>query len=305
MLTNMLAFLRLRPDRDPDAAQRQGRFARWIGRRLAHLHYAVTVEPTWLEVNEIELPIRGLPASFSGLRVAHLTDFHGGHQISTDYLHEAVDLTHAQNPDLIALTGDFIHKGDVHIERTAAALSRLRAPLGVFAVLGNHDYSVRNPLGVRRYPDLHVKVADALSEHGIRVLRNESVPLRRADDTVQLVGIEDLWSGVCDPVTALGGVGADSPRLVLAHNPLTIEKVRNQRCDLMLSGHTHGGQVMLPGVGRLALSPRGRRFAAGLYRVGSSYLYVNKGVGFGLRIRYRVRPEVAVFTLIPEARDER
>jgi uncharacterized protein len=303
MLTNMFAFLNPRPDRDPEDANRRGRFARWIGRRLAHLHYAVTVEPTWLEVNEIELPIRGLPESFAGLRVAHLTDFHGGHQISTAYLDEAVDLTHAQNPDLIVLTGDFIHKGDVHIERTAAALSRLRAPLGVFAVLGNHDYSVRNPLGVRRYPDLHVKVADALTDGGIRVLRNESVPLRRGVDAIQLIGIEDLWSGVCDPMTALGGV-ADAPRLVLAHNPLTIEKVRSQRCDLMLSGHTHGGQVMLPGVGRLALSPRGRRFAAGLYQVGSSYLYVNKGVGFGLRIRYRVRPEVALFTLIPVTRDE-
>jgi hypothetical protein len=301
MLTNMLALFRLRPHPDPGHPGRRGRFARWIGRRLAHLHYAVTVEPTWLEVNEIELPIRDLPASFSGLRVAHLTDFHGGHQISTPYLDETVDLTHAQNPDLIVLTGDYIHKGDVHIERTAAALSRLRAPLGVFAVLGNHDYSVRNSLGVRRYPDLHVKVADALSERGIRVLRNESVALRRQGDAIQLVGIEDLWSGVCDPMAALGGVGADAPRLVLAHNPLTIEKIRSQRCDLMLCGHTHGGQVMLPGVGRLALSPRGRRFAAGLYQVGSSYLYVNKGVGFGLRIRYRVRPEVAVFTLIPEA----
>jgi hypothetical protein len=301
MISDMLAFLRLRAGADPN---RRGRFARWIGRRLAHLHYAVTVEPTWLEVNEIEVPIRELPAAFSGLRIAHLTDFHGGHQISTDYLDEAVELTNAQKPDLIALTGDYIHKGDIHIERTTDALARLRAPLGVLAVLGNHDYSVRNSLGMRRYPDLHVKVADALTERGIRILRNEAVPLRREGAGIDVVGIEDLWSGVCDPAAALAGLSAGTPRLVLAHNPLTIEKLRNDRCDLMLSGHTHGGQVMLPGVGRLALSPRGRRFAAGLYQVGDSTLYVNKGVGFGLRIRYRVRPEVAVFTLIPEANEE-
>src|SRR5262249_18610876 len=177
-----------------------------IGRRLAHLHYAVTVEPTWLEVNELEVPIRDLPESFNGLRVAHLTDFHGGRQISTAYLNETVDLTHAQKPDLIALTGDFIHKGDTHIERTAEALARLRAPLGVYAVLGNHDYSVRNSFGVRRYPDLHIKVAEALSQRGIYVLRNESLPLQRDGGTIRLVGIEDLWRGECDPVEGLDGI---------------------------------------------------------------------------------------------------
>jgi predicted MPP superfamily phosphohydrolase len=114
---------------------------------------------------------------------------------------------------------------------------------------------------------------------------------------VFLTGIEDLWSRVCDPDASFAGICTRTPRIVLAHNPLTVERIGEHRCDLMLSGHTHGGQVMLPGVGRLALGPRGRRFAAGLYQVGSSWLYVNKGIGFGLRIRYRVRPEVAVFTL--------
>ena len=84
---------------------------------------------------------------------------------------------------------------------------------------------------------------------------------------------------------------AISLRIVLAHNPLTVEKLGGQRCDLMLSGHTHGGQVMVPGLGRLALGPGGRRFSAGLYRVGHTWLYVNKGIGFGLPIRYRVRPK--------------
>jgi hypothetical protein len=97
-------------------------------------------------------------------------------------------------------------------------------------------------------------------------------------------------------------VPSDQPRILLAHNPLTVEKLGGQRCDLMLSGHTHGGQVMVPGLGRLALGPGGRRFSAGLYRVGHTWLYVNKGIGFGLPIRYRVRPEVAVFSLEAEHR---
>ena len=87
------------------------------------------------------------------------------------------------------------------------------------------------------------------------------------------------------------------PRIVLAHNPWTIEHLSDHRCDLMLSGHTHGGQVKLPCLGRVTLGPKGRRFAAGLYRVRDSWLYVNKGVGFGFRVRYGVRPEVAVLTL--------
>ena len=294
VLKKVLHFLRHEQGRP----RRRGNWARWVGRHLAHLHYAVNVEPTWLEVNELEIPVRGLPPAFTGLRIVQMSDFHGGRHVTSAYLAEAVALAHAQKPDLIVLTGDFVHKGDRHVARVAAALGELRAPLGAFAVLGNHDYSVRNVLGIRRYPELHRQVGDSLLRHGIQVLRNESAPLRRDGQTMYLTGIEDLWSRVCDPETSLAGIPDEAPRVVLAHNPLTIEKLGDLRCDLMLSGHTHGGQVKLPGIGRLALGPRGRRFAAGLYRVGESYLYVNKGIGFGLRIRYQVRPEVAVFTLV-------
>src|SRR4029077_16516548 len=106
-----------------------------------------------------------------------------------------------------------------------------------------------------------------------------------------LAGVEDLWSGVCDLERAFGGLAPPVPRVLLAHNPSTVEHLNGARCDLILSGHTHGGQVNLPGVGRLALGPRGRRFAAGLYHVDHTTLYVNKGIGFGFRIRYGVRPE--------------
>ena len=277
----------------------RGRWARWIGRNWARVSYGYRVEPTWLELNRCEIPISNLPSPFAGLKIVHLSDFHASRQVTPAYLGEAVHLAQAQSADVIVLTGDFIHKGFKHVTRVATTLGRLRAPYGVFAVLGNHDFSVRNALGFRRYRHLHRAVADALADRGIRVLRNETVRLTRDRTHLHLTGVEDLWSRVCDLDRAFAGLGDSLPRIVLAHNPRTVEHLNGHRCDLMLSGHTHGGQVHWPSLGHPVLGRRGRRFVAGLYRYRSSYLYVNKGVGFGFRFRFGVRPEIAVVTLRP------
>lgn len=273
------------------------RLAHWLGKNWARYHYATRVEPTWLELNQIDIAIRDLPSAFEGLRIAQMSDFHCGPQVTQCYLREAIELAHEAKPDLIVLTGDFIHKGFEHVHEAAQTLGALRAPLGVFAVLGNHDFSVRNVLGIRRHRDLHRAVTDALLGQGIRVLRNEAVPLSRESQQIFLAGVEDLWSRVCDPDRALSQLPIETPRIMLAHNPCTIEMLNGNRCDLMLSGHTHGGQINLPRLGRVTLGPKARRYAAGLYRQGECQLYVNKGIGFGFRVRYRVRPEVAILTL--------
>ncbi len=273
------------------------RLARLLGRGWARLTYARQVEPTWLEVNWHDIPIAGLAPAFEGLRVVQMSDFHCGRHVTPAYLQEAVDLAHHQRPDVTVLTGDFIHKGFKHIDAMARILGQLRSPLGVFAVLGNHDFSVRNALGFRRHRHLHSAVADALRSQGIHVLQNETYAFTHGADKLYLTGVEDLWSRVCDPERAFAGLSTLVPRIVLAHNPCTIERLNGARCDLMLSGHTHGGQINLPRLGRVTLGPNGRRFAAGLYRCGDSLLYVNKGVGFGFRVRYGARPEVAVFVL--------
>lgn len=292
-IRKLVNWLRPRPGKSPSRAS----IARWVGKHWAHVTYARHVEPTWLELNQHPIPVRDLPAPFRGLRIVQMSDFHGSRQVSSTFLNEATELAQAQQGDVIVLTGDFIHKGFQHIDRVASILGQLRAPLGVFAVLGNHDFSVRNALGVRRHQHLHRHVAEALSRQGIRVLQNETHPLIRDSQMLYLTGVEDLWSRVCDLDQAFAGLEAAVPRVVLAHNPWTIEHLRAHRCDLMLSGHTHGGQVKLPLLGHVILGPKGRRFAAGLYRVRESWLYVNKGVGFGFRVRYGVRPEVAVLTL--------
>jgi hypothetical protein len=281
----------------PDKRSPRAKIAHWVGKQWAHVTYARHVEPTWLELNRHPIPVRGLPAPFHGLRIVQMSDFHGGRQVSSSFLSEATLLAQAQQGDVVVLTGDFVHKGFKHIDRVAGILGQLRAPLGVFAVLGNHDFSVRNALGVRRHKHLHRHVAEALSRQGIRVLQNESHPLIRDNHVLYMTGVDDLWSRVCDIDQAFAGLAPTVPRVVLAHNPWTIEHLREHRCDLMLSGHTHGGQVKLPLLGHVTLGPKGRRFASGLYRVRDSWLYVNKGVGFGFRVRYGVRPEVAVLTL--------
>lgn len=275
------------------------RAARWLGRNWARVSYGYGVEPTWLEVNRHAVPVADLSTAFAGYRIAQLTDFHGSRHVTPAYLGEAIALAHAQSPDLIVLTGDFIHRGYKYVERVAATLGSLAAPDGVYAVLGNHDYSVRNALGFRRYRHLHRAVSDALTARGIRVLHNEAVRLTRGPDSLHLIGVADLWSRVCDVSQAFTGLCPTVPCVVLAHNPITVEHLGGRRCDLMLSGHTHGGQIHLPKLGRPTLSKRARRFAAGMYRHGGAHVYVNKGVGFGFRFRFNVRPEVAILTLVP------
>ncbi|OAI53519.1 hypothetical protein AYO44_15910 [Planctomycetaceae bacterium SCGC AG-212-F19] len=279
----------------------QRHWARWIGRNWARVSYGYRVEPTWLELNHLDVPVPDLPPSFAGFRIAQLTDFHCSRHVTPSYLAEAVELTRRQQPDVVVLTGDFVHKGYKYVDPVAEVLGQLEAPFGVYAVLGNHDYSVRNALGFRRYRHLHLAVIQALSERGIRVLRNQTVQLERGRAGLYLTGIDDLWSRDCDVARAFAGLKPGVPRVVLAHNPHTVDRLDGRRCDLMLSGHTHGGQVNWPGLGRpMMLTRRARQFAAGLYRYGATHLYVNKGVGFGIRFRFGVRPEVAIATLRPD-----
>lgn len=279
------------------------RMAHWLGRSWAHVSYGRHVEPTWLELNHCDIPVAELPEPFDGFRIVQLSDLHCSRHVNAAYLNEAVELARRQQPEIIVLTGDFVHKGFGHIDEVADVVGTLRATHGVFAVLGNHDYSVRNALGFRRYRHLHRAVSDALVARGIRVLHNESVCLERQSARLHLIGVEDLWSRACDLDQAYSGLSQAAPHIVLAHNPRTVEHLNGRRCDLMLSGHTHGGQIHVPALGRPTLSKKARRFAAGLYHYRDTYVYVNKGVGFGFRFRYGVRPEVTVLVLRPK-RDE-
>ena len=286
----------------PNGSRRAGvarRVARFVGRNWARLGYAYHVEPTWLAINQLTFPVRGLAPALSGVRVAHLSDFHCGPHIPDGYLESVVARTADQKPDLVALTGDFIDRGPEHAARAARLFRHLKAPLGVFAVLGNHDFSVHTPRGVCKHPGLDSVVTDALRAEGVTVLRNRSVVVTRGEARLVVAGVDDLWSGRTDPGAALGGACEHTPRLLLAHNPESAAHLDRDRADVILSGHTHGGQINWPGLGRLFLHKSARRWAAGAYTVPSGHLYVTTGVGFGWRFRFGVRPELALITLEP------
>jgi predicted MPP superfamily phosphohydrolase len=268
--------------------------ARWVSDRLAQLSYAVLVEPTWLEVNRLQIELPGVEL-VRPFRVVQISDLHYHGKTPQAYLKHIVQQVNSVEPDLVALTGDYIHGGGRYIRLAAEWLGQLRARHGVLAVLGNHDHAIRASWSPRLHRNLNERVSAALAAHGIRVLHNELVVIEHGGERFQVSGVDDLWSRQCRPAQALAALDEGCPHIMLAHHPLTIHQIEGRRCDLMLSGHTHGGQVHSERYGSVTLSKRMRHYAAGLYTFGPQRLYVNKGVGYGWRIRYNRRPEIAVF----------
>jgi hypothetical protein len=231
------------------------------------------------------------------VRVAILTDLHVGSPFNgLARLHEVVERTNAAGPDLICILGDLVIQGVIggHFvapEAIATELSRLRAPAGVVAVLGNHD----------GWFD-HDRVRNALVRNGIRVLEDTAARLDTSAGPLWIAGISDLWTGRHDIAAALAAVEDDDvPIVLLTHNPDVFPQVPG-RVALTLAGHTHGGQVRLPLVGRPIVPSRfGQRFAAGHVAEDGRQLFVATGVGTSiLPVRFRVPPAVTILTLIPE-----
>ncbi len=250
--------------------------------------YARYVEPQRLAVEQVELAIAGLPAPLLGLRVVQLSDLHLGPLVPPEHVRAAVDLALALRPDLFVLTGDFVTRGiPADLPTLGAELSRLAAPLGVLGCLGNHDH--------RTDP---AAVADAAERAGVRVLRNESAMVERDGARLFVAGVDDVYEQEDDLGRALAGVPPDGVALLLAHEPdFADEAAEDPRVKAQLSGHSHGGQVKLPGVRRI-LPPLGRKYPEGLYEVGGLRLYTTRGVGvISPGIRLNCPPEVTLLTL--------
>jgi len=266
-----------------------------------------------LRVEYLTIPIANLPANLSGTKIVQLTDFHyDGVRLSEWLLKEAIAAANEAEPDMIFLTGDFITYNPAPIYGLVQRLKNLQSRAGVYAVLGNHDHC---------WPGAKREVANALNSVGIRVLYNEAIyPL---GSQLALVGFADFWSGDFAPKPVMASINPAIPRIVLSHNPDSAEKLQTWRIDLQLSGHTHGGQIVIPGIGPLVawvrkigyLIPQpirkfipfvsgGHRvvthweWASGLHSVGSNLLYVNRGLGTYAPGRLFCPPEVTVITLV-------
>lgn len=253
--------------------------------------YGFGLEPDWIDVSRVTLALPRLPAVFDGLRLAHLTDLHLDDWMTDDRLASIVDLTNRAVPDAVLLTGDYI-TGIPDLETRLPALTeglaRLTAPLGVYAVLGNHDH----------WTDARA-VRHALEAAGARELRNRAHRLERAGHSLYLCGVDDYWERHADLDRVMDGLPEAACAILLAHEPDYADiSAATGRFDLQLSGHSHGGQVALPLVGPVILPTYAEKYPSGLYRVGRMWQYTSRGLGMvAPRVRFNCRPELALLTL--------
>jgi predicted MPP superfamily phosphohydrolase len=254
--------------------------------------YAFGVEPNWLErtFHRVKLPCKRLNRS---VRILHLSDFHASPAVPLSLIENSVNLGLDAKPDVICLTGDFVtDAAPFDAAQYGRILRRLSSAAPIFATLGNHDGGVWGAShgGLK---DTSI-VCALLSSAGIPLLHNRSEIVRLSDQSVRFAGVPDLWSEQVNGDLAFAGVPADDPAILLAHNPDTKDVLADRPWDLMLSGHTHGGQVVLPILGDRFTPVRDKRFIAGLKPWNGRQVYVTRGVGSIDGVRLNCRPEVTI-----------
>ncbi len=269
------------------------------GGGAAAIGYGAVGESWFPRVESTTIPIAGLPRAFDGLRILHLSDFHHSNIVPLSLIERVIATGNGLAPDLVVLTGDFVStarlqpgSGIAYAEPCAKALSALKAPLGVYAVLGNHDYDT-DPLQVTR----------ALEGAGVRVLSDENVMMERGGERLRLAGLADFWRAPDRGASierALAGRGEREPVIALAHNPDQFPGLAAAGVALTLSGHTHGGQIRVPGWGPLWVPSRyGARYAQGLIEENGAKLYVTRGVGtLFVPVRFACPAEVTLLTMV-------
>lgn len=260
----------------------------------AFLGYSGFVEPGWLDVGrqEIKTNVAG-----ESIRLLHLADFHASWCVSLRQIEEAIHLGLQFKPDLICVTGDFITTKFADMDNYCRVLSRLRAAAPTFACLGNHDggwWAARH----RGHADSRW-VQTLLQKSGIELLFNRSTELRLKNRVLRLVGVGDPYAGEVNPVRAFPKASASRPYcLLLSHNPDTKRFLAPYSWDLMLCGHTHGGQFWLPIIGAPFAPVSDKRFMAGLYHWDNRLIHITKGVGNVHGLRFNCRPEISCLTLV-------
>jgi len=254
-------------------------------------YYTFRVEPEWLEIVRRPLPIRGLPPALAGRTLAHLSDLHVSPFVSDDYLIETFRRVAEAKPDIVVITGDVMswHRGwQDHVAAVCQHIPRGR--LATIATLGNHDYGA-----LWTDPRVAASLVDVLGSCGVTVLRNEMFDA----GGLQIVGLDDLWAHRFNPEDVLRGVDRARGAIALSHNPDTVDlPVWGDYQGWILAGHTHGGQCKPPFLPPPILPVKNRRYTAGEFQLaGNRQLYISRGVGHSLPVRFNARPEVTLFML--------
>jgi len=250
-----------------------------------------------LDIVQQTIVIPGLPESFRGFRIVQVSDIHFKEFTEAFFVKLVVHEVNGLKPDLVALTGDFVSYGPIDKRRSvpwfreaAELLAKIQCPQR-YAVLGNHDCIVNEAAAL-----------DALTAHSIPVLNNAAIPLERDGKRIWLAGIADAISGVPGPdfEKAIPKTARldDERVILLAHEPDILPTAAKHNVDLMLSGHTHGGQIRLPFLPPIHLPPLGRKYIEGHFQLGPTQLYVNRGIGtVDMPFRFNCPPEITVLTL--------
>ncbi len=254
-------------------------------------YYTFEIEPGWLEFVRRPLRIQRLPSTLAGRTLAHLSDIHVGPLVSDEYLLETFRRVSDARPDIVVITGDLMswHRG--WRDHVAAIYQQVpRGRLATIATLGNHDYGPA-------WADAGIaaRLVDVLRACGITVLRNQV----HDAGGLQIVGLDDLWAGRFDPRDVLRGLDRNQAAVVLSHNPDTVDlPVWGNYEGWILAGHTHGGQCKPPFLPPPVLPVQNRRYTAGEFQLaGNRQLYISRGVGHAMPVRFNVRPEVTIFEL--------
>jgi predicted MPP superfamily phosphohydrolase len=271
-----------------------------LGAAAAVALYAGEIERHRIEVTEREIALRGLPSAFDGFRIAQLSDIHMGEFTEAFFLRSVVERVNGLRPDAVFLTGDYVsdgigsHKYAIGAAWQCANILRELHCKQVYASLGNHDVIV-SARGV----------TEALTTNGIPVLNNSYLPIERGGDRFWLAGVDDPVMGHPKPERAIPASIRNLPNepvILLCHAPdyadQLLETAAGSAVALMLSGHTHGGQIRLPLIGELITNKLGRKYVQGGFRLGGLQLYVNRGIGTsGLPLRIDCLPEITLLTL--------
>lgn len=256
--------------------------------------WSYLVEPGWVQVEKVTVSLPRLSPNFHGMRILQVSDIHMGGWMNSERLQHAADLILAEQPDLLLLTGDFLigHGFDSNSEQRLQELINILTPLTIsipsFAVLGNHDYWT-NADAVR----------EMLKQSGIVDLTNSVFTLSDSGQHLHICGVDDIWEGDARLNEVVSRLPREGTAILLAHEPdFADESAATGRFDLQVSGHSHGGQVVIPFYGPPVLPYLGQKYHSGLYRIGEMLQYTNRGLGMiDPPIRFNCPPEITVFTL--------
>jgi uncharacterized protein len=271
--------------------------------------YAFGIEPYWLQVTMVDVPVANLPKDLEGFTIVQIGDLHLGLAPGEDNLPRAIALANAQSPDLVVLTGDYVDAAAYQrvaefAEQGTTRMAKLDARYGVYAILGNHDLLTGEQV-----------IVDYLQSAGIKVLRDARQPLKIGNSTLWLLGVEDAGVDVCTSWAdlqaryrphadkmreLLDDIPPQDIRVLLTHNPDFSEIPLDARLDLTIAGHTHGGYIRLPVIGALIRSSCfGNRLTSRLVQGSHGRVYIDQGLG-GVSLRFGDRPEISVLRLVSE-----